>query len=92
MAIPFVIYDSTVSYNPRKEWEKFVKAMHEKAAQENSKFDQSKLMFDDHKLSFVEFMQQELNKYQATTNWNNADDPIWFPDHESLTLFLLEWS
>lgn len=33
-----------------------------------------------------------LSLYGAFTNWQNDDDPIWFPDEESLAQFILAWS
>jgi len=35
---------------------------------------------------------QMLEIYGASTNWGDKYDPIWFPDEESRTLFILTWS
>jgi hypothetical protein len=41
---------------------------------------------------FTQHMTQVLMTYGATTNWVNEHDPIWFPDPEQLTSFVLTYS
>lgn len=36
-------------------------------------------------------MQQHLALYGAWTNWHDPQDPIWFPDSDSLMQFKLTW-
>lgn len=36
-------------------------------------------------------MKRALSEYGAWTNWDDDREPIWFPDSESLTQFMLTW-
>lgn len=40
----------------------------------------------------AQILTERLHMYGAWTNWDDADDPIWFADEEALTQFLLTWS
>lgn len=33
----------------------------------------------------------ELARYGAWTNWDDAEDPIWFPSQEARFRFVLDW-
>jgi hypothetical protein len=43
-----------------------------------------------HKL-VTQILTEKLKAYNAWTNWEDADDPIWFADADSLTQFVLTW-
>lgn len=36
-------------------------------------------------------MKRSLAQFGAHTKWDDDSDPIWFPDQETLTQFLLTW-
>jgi hypothetical protein len=33
-----------------------------------------------------------LKEFGGWTDWDSWSDPVWFPDEESLTAFVLTWS
>jgi len=41
---------------------------------------------------FKQHLASSLETYGATTDWTRGSDPIWFPDSEQLTEFVLIYS
>jgi hypothetical protein len=41
---------------------------------------------------FEQHLASSLETYGATTDWTNDSDPVWFPDSEQLTEFVLTYS
>lgn len=37
-------------------------------------------------------LMAELERFGAWTDWDNNQDPVWFPDYDQLTQFVLTWS
>lgn len=67
-------------------WQRFVDHMEQRAL---TKYDSLLL---DNGLDATEFeVDQELEIYGAWSNWTDWHDPLWFPDQESLTAFLLTY-
>ncbi len=49
---------------------------------------------DAHELQDLntEQMNEVLARWGAHTEWDSWSEPVWFPDQESLTAFVLTWS
>ena len=68
-------------------WQKFLDCMEDRALQKYGKLilptgeDTTELEVD-----------AELAVYGAWSDWDDWSDPLWFPDSESLTAFVLMWS
>lgn len=41
---------------------------------------------------FISVAEDILAHYGASTNWEDQEDPLWFPDEDSRTRFVLAWS
>jgi hypothetical protein len=41
---------------------------------------------------FEQHVSHVLETYGATTDWTRDSDPIWFPDQEQMTTFVLTYS
>lgn len=82
MATPLIIYDaSRMAFVPW--WETFVDLMGDRCIQ---KYGSVNADMKDKEI------QLELTTYGAWTDWDNNLDPIWFPDSESLSQFVLTWA
>ena len=73
---------------PSAIWRNFTKAMTERV--------QNHPLYPEEKDSLDELLDQaimeQLTLYGATTDWEDFDDPLHFPDQSSRTMFLLTWS
>ncbi len=79
MCVPLIVM-CAVSGDRLPFWNNFMNHMEHRAAHNELDFD-------------VEWeADQELNRYQAYTNWRDDTDPVWFPDQEQLTHFVLTYS
>lgn len=67
-------------------WVNFLEYCKEEARRQNIS-----LACGDYEKKFQIIVGKELAKYQAKTDWNNKRDPVWFPDEDTLTQFVLTW-
>lgn len=82
MATPLIIYDtSRMAFVPW--WMTFVAVMEDRCMQKHGKV--------NNELRDAE-LDLELTTYGAWTDWGNNLDPIWFPNPESLSQFVLTWA
>jgi hypothetical protein len=75
MAVPLQL-NLRMSQGPPA-WQNFVKHHNHLARQSNT---------DSQRL-----MKYSLSQFGAHTKWDDDSDPVWFPDQETLTQFLLAW-
>lgn len=70
---------------PHPVWDKFYDVIEHRMF---SKFPQNADYID---VLFERELTLELEKFGAWTDWGNYEDPLWFPDQDSLTAFLLTY-
>ncbi len=61
-------------------WDKFLECMDQRAEVKG------------HESDMITEATQELALYGAHTNWTDDNDPVWFPDEDALTSFVLSYS
>jgi hypothetical protein len=77
--VPLAVIDHNGQVIPL--WKNFIAHAHKKVGDRAA-----------HELIKDEMKQELCETYGAHTNWKDGDDPIWFPDQESLVQFVLTWS
>jgi len=87
MPVPLEIsYKDEHGWDQTPEWKKFLDKVADMAAE---KYPAG--IADSTELAFDTVRDQILSEYMAWTNWQEWNDPLWFPDEDYRAAFVLTW-